>query len=84
MTITTDPSTTVDAPPIDEAAIGAFAERMFMAAIGAFELATVELGMRLGLYQSLADEGPATAPQLAARTGIDARYGREWLEPAVV
>ena len=80
MTITTDPTTTVDAPPIDEAAIGAFAERMFMAAIGAFELATVELGMRLGLYQSLADDGPATAPQLAARAGIDARYGREWLE----
>ena len=51
-----------------------------MAAIGAFELATVELGMRLGLYQSLADDGPATAPQLAARTGIDARYAREWLE----
>ena len=51
-----------------------------MAAIGAFELATVELGMRLGLYQSLADDGPATPPQLAARTGIDARYAREWLE----
>ncbi len=39
-----------------------------MAAIGTFELATVELGMRLGLYEALAD-GPASPPELAARAG---------------
>src|SRR4029077_8756888 len=50
-----------------------------LAAIGAFELATVELGMRLGLYAALAGR-PATPPQLAARASIDARYAREWLE----
>ncbi|HEV7759596.1 MAG TPA: class I SAM-dependent methyltransferase [Acidimicrobiales bacterium] len=75
-----------EAPPAPDgadaelgAAIGAFAERTVMAAIGAFELATVELGMRLGLYDALAT-GPATSRQLAARAGIDTRYAREWLE----
>lgn len=74
---------TQDIEVLDEVAlnnaIGSFAERVAMAAIGAFELATIELGMRLGLYQALA-EGPATANELASRAGIDARYAREWLE----
>ncbi len=61
------------------AAIGAFAERIAMAAISSFELATVELGSRLGLYEALA-EGPVTPPELAGRAGIDTRYAREWLE----
>lgn len=76
--------TTIQEPvTVDEAelgaAVGAFAERVVLAAIGSFELATVELGMRLGLYHALAD-GPATPPDLAARAGIDGRYAREWLE----
>ncbi len=50
-----------------------------MATIGTFELATIELGMRLGLYEAMAD-GPATPTELADRAGIDARYAREWLE----
>ena len=62
-----------------ETAVGAFAERVAMAAIGTLELLTIELGNRLGLYEALAD-GPATPPELAARAGIDARYAREWLE----
>jgi 2-polyprenyl-3-methyl-5-hydroxy-6-metoxy-1,4-benzoquinol methylase len=78
---TTAPTPTIDTPDqLDlEAAIGAFAQRVALAAIGAFELATVELGMRLGLYAALA-EAPATPPELAARAGIDRRYAREWLE----
>jgi SAM-dependent methyltransferase len=38
----------------------------------------VVVGHRLGLYRSLAD-GPATAEQLAERTGTDPRYVAEWL-----
>lgn len=60
-------------------AIGAFAERISLAAIGSLELATIELGMRLGLYRAMADH-PSTPTQLAAAAGIDARYAREWLE----
>jgi ubiquinone/menaquinone biosynthesis C-methylase UbiE len=38
----------------------------------------VVVGHRLGLYRSLA-EGPATAEELARRTGTDPRYIAEWL-----
>ena len=38
----------------------------------------VVLGDRLGLYRALAT-GPATAGELAQRTGTDARYVTEWL-----
>jgi SAM-dependent methyltransferase len=71
MTVTTDEDI--------EAAVGAFAERVAMAAIGTLELFTIELGDRLGLYAALAT-GPATPAALAQRAGIDTRYAREWLE----
>jgi SAM-dependent methyltransferase len=38
----------------------------------------VVIGERLGLYKALA-QGPASAPELAARTNTDPRYVREWL-----
>lgn len=76
-------TTTEEPASLDEgdlgSAIGAFAERIVLGAIASFELATVELGMRLDLYKMLA-QGPATAPELAARAGIDRRYALEWLE----
>lgn len=53
---------------------------MFVASLGAAELMTAYLGMRLGLYDALASHGPATAAQLADRAGIAPRYAREWLE----
>jgi len=39
---------------------------------------SVVVGHRLGLYRSLA-EGPATAQEVARRTGTDPRYVTEWL-----
>jgi ubiquinone/menaquinone biosynthesis C-methylase UbiE len=62
----------------------ALAERLFSAAVGAFDLAGVYLGDRLGWYRSLDADGPATADELAARTQTDARYAREWLEQQAV
>ena len=59
-------------------------ERLFAAAVGTFDLAGVYLGDRLGLYRSLEADGPATPEDLAARTGTDARYVREWLEQQAV
>lgn len=41
--------------------------------------ALVILGDRLGLYQALAEVGPADSAALALRTGLDERYVREWL-----
>jgi SAM-dependent methyltransferase len=39
----------------------------------------VVIGDRLGLYRALASGGPATAAELAERTGTDTRYVAEWL-----
>jgi 2-polyprenyl-3-methyl-5-hydroxy-6-metoxy-1,4-benzoquinol methylase len=64
--------------PGDPAA--ALADRLFHDVIGALELFTVYLGERLGLYRALAEDGPATSAELAARTGTTERYVREWLE----
>jgi len=54
--------------------------RLFRDMVGALELLTVYLGERLGLYQALHADGPATSAELAARTGTTERYIREWLE----
>ena len=61
---------------------GAVTERLFGALLGAIELATVHLGVRLGLYDALAT--PRTAAGLAQAAGIDERYAREWLEQQAI
>jgi SAM-dependent methyltransferase/transcriptional regulator with XRE-family HTH domain len=51
----------------------------FAADLGATMAAgNIVVGHRLGLYQALA-QAPATAEELADRTGCDARYLAEWL-----
>ncbi|MGH2735514.1 MAG: class I SAM-dependent methyltransferase [Actinomycetota bacterium] len=62
----------------------ALADRIFGATIESLELMSVYLGDKLGLYQSLHDKGPASASELAERTGSDRRYLREWLEQQAV
>ena len=66
--------------PLEHDDASAFAGRMFASTLGAFEMASVFLGERLGWYRSLAADGPATAAELGRRTNTDARYAREWLE----
>ncbi len=46
---------------------------------GALQSSLIVLGDRLGLYKALAEAGPQTSDQLAARTGLAERYVREWL-----
>ena len=58
--------------------------RLFEAGLGMFEVMSVYLGDRLGLYRALHDRGPLTASQLAGAAGIDERYAREWLEQQAV
>src|SRR5918912_2517503 len=62
----------------------ALVSRLFEAAIGTFDLVSVYLGERLGLYASLARHGPSTAAELAERTRVHERYAREWLEQQAV
>jgi 2-polyprenyl-3-methyl-5-hydroxy-6-metoxy-1,4-benzoquinol methylase len=58
----------------------ALVERLFGNAIGAFDLFSVYLGERLGLYRALAEKGPLTPAELADAAGVHERYAREWLE----
>jgi 2-polyprenyl-3-methyl-5-hydroxy-6-metoxy-1,4-benzoquinol methylase len=58
----------------------AFVQRINDAVLGSFDIASTYLGVKLGLYRALADEGPATAAELARRTGTNERLVREWLE----
>lgn len=67
-----------------EERIGAFAERIFGAAVGAGDLFLMDLGVRLGLYDALHEGGPATSQDLAERSGCSERYVREWLEHQAV
>jgi 2-polyprenyl-3-methyl-5-hydroxy-6-metoxy-1,4-benzoquinol methylase len=71
-------------PPATEKTPDALVGRLFQASLGTFEVISVYLGDRLGLYRALRDGGPATAADLAARAGIDRRYAREWLEQQAV
>jgi 2-polyprenyl-3-methyl-5-hydroxy-6-metoxy-1,4-benzoquinol methylase len=68
--------------PASPAAVSAeaFADRLFQAFLGTLDVLSIYLGVRLGYYAALAGSGPLTAPQLARRTGTNARYAREWLE----
>jgi SAM-dependent methyltransferase len=63
---------------IDQAKLEAFMGR-FVGDLGAvMHAATVVVGDTLGLYKALAQQ-PATAQELAKRTGTDPRYLTEWL-----
>src|SRR6266542_1569129 len=59
-------------------------ERLRRSEMAALDLYVVYLGERLGLYGALAEGGPATSAELAARTGTAERYVREWLEHQAV
>src|SRR5262245_50503282 len=84
----TDPSAAPPEPspalPEPSAAQADPTEALIQAQLGAFELYALYLGERLGLYRALADDGPATSTELAARTGTVERYVREWLEHQAV
>ena len=62
----------------------ALVTRLFEANLATYDLATIYLGDRLGLYTALHESGPMTAAQLAAHTGTHERYIREWLEQQTV
>lgn len=57
---------------------------MFMGMLATQELLASYLGCRLGLYDSLSEDGPGTAAEISERTGVAPRYAREWLEQQAV
>jgi len=62
----------------------ALVERLLQSTLGFFDVYTVYLGDRLGLYQAIAEGGPATPAELASNTGTNERHVREWLEQQTV
>jgi len=75
---------TIELTSDDEVKVEEFSGNLFMACLATMELANVELGIRLGLYQALAGAGPVTAATLASTAGIADRYALEWLEQQAV
>jgi hypothetical protein len=62
----------------------AFMGKMLEALNGFFDIHTIYMGNRLGLYKPLAGPTALTSKELAVRTGNDERYVREWLEAQTV
>lgn len=54
--------------------------RILEAAVGGIDVLSIYLGEQLGYYRALDTFGPLTAGELAAKTGTNERYTREWLE----
>ncbi len=79
MSTTLDGQTVATSPTAEE-----FAQRLLDAILGAQFVQAAYLGDRLGYYRALAESGPLTPPELAARTGTAERYAREWLEHQAV
>ena len=74
-------TTVIETPvesPVDAA--GELVSRIFAAGVAAADLFTIQLGLELGLYRALDDQGPADSATLAARTNLAERYVREWLQ----
>ena len=61
-----------------------FMGRMIQSTSGYFDILTIHLGERLGLYRALDGQNTLTSEELAARTGTYERYIREWLEQQTV
>jgi 2-polyprenyl-3-methyl-5-hydroxy-6-metoxy-1,4-benzoquinol methylase len=72
-------TTTTTAPALDEGVLEQFVNQAVGELAAAISGLMVHLGDRLGLYRAMAGAGPLTSAALAARTGTDERYVREWL-----
>ena len=61
----------------------AFVERAFADLAACYAGVMISTGHKLGLYRALAGQGPLSSHEVAARTGCDERYVREWLNSQV-
>ena len=69
---------TTQAPALDMNKLNAFIGQFVTDLGAAVHAGMVVIGEKLGLYKALA-RGPMSSAQLAAETGTDERYLREWL-----
>ena len=68
---------------IDSAKLDKFVDRVVSDLSAGYGGVMVSLGHRLGLYKAMADRGPLTSREIAARAGCAERYVREWLNSQV-
>ncbi len=64
---------------VDEAKLNQFIGQILGDLGGAASIALVRLGDKFGLYKTLHQKGPMTVAELAAASGLNPRYLREWL-----
>jgi 2-polyprenyl-3-methyl-5-hydroxy-6-metoxy-1,4-benzoquinol methylase len=64
---------------IDQAKTEAFVGKVLADTAGLAVTVMSSIGDRLGLFKNLAELGPATSEELAARAQVNERYAREWL-----
>jgi hypothetical protein len=64
---------------IDQTRAEEFTGKVLADTAGTATTVLASIGDRLGLFKDLAAAGPATSVELAARTGTNERYVREWL-----
>ena len=62
----------------DDEQLHQFVGKMLADLGGAFSVPTGRIGYRLGLFNSLHVDGPASASELASRLHLSERYVREW------
>lgn len=70
---------TATSSALDENKLNAFMNQALQDMGAAMHASLVIIGDKLGLYKAMADSRPTTPAQLAAKTGTDERYIREWL-----
>lgn len=66
-------------PGFDQSKAKAFTQRMVRHLEGASVMVMVEVGRRVGLFETMAGLGPASSAEIAGRAGLNERYVREWL-----
>ena len=64
---------------IDQAKFEALMGKALTDIGGALAVLMAYMGDKLGLYHVLAEQGPGTSADIAAKAGLDERYVREWL-----
>src|SRR5947207_4500237 len=64
---------------MDETKLHEFVGQMLSDLGGAASVALVRIGDALGLYKTLHAKGPMTIAEMAAASGVNQRYLREWL-----
>ncbi|WP_225850582.1 methyltransferase domain-containing protein [Streptomyces sp. HPF1205] len=71
------------AAEVDQDKVMQFLEQVITDGAAAIAGLCTSLGDRLGIYAAMAGAGPLSSADLAARTGLDERYVREWLAAQV-